>query len=365
MPNPAVAARVAVFPAREVAMDDNKISQRVKWGVIGLLLVCAVLAAMLWKQDKHSDSALWFVGLLVLTATALTLTAIVFGGLKLNDANEAFGLPSGSVRTLLAVGVMVLFAVFGLKFFGDTLDQAQTPRPSDKPFEQVEVPVARLEAELERYKQVKSVLVVVASPGRAAAGNDAGANARLSLYTMESRPSTSALDAQKQLLTAIITLLTTVVGFYFGSKSAGDGMRGAAAAAPTDPGAQQRQAEGLASDRDGLEAQIKAQRETLERLKAQPTPEGGPAPGVAAALAQALDLDGQLDTLREKLSTALTAAQAKLAAVAAAPAGGEAAARDAAQQALAQASAELQALKQATQAFADATTKLLELTAKG
>ena len=347
-------------------MDDDKISQRVKWGVVGLLLVCAALALMLANQAKHNDSALWFVGLLVLTATALTLTSIVFGGLKLNDANEAFGLPSGSVRTLLAVGVMVLFAVFGLKFFVDTQDQAMMPKPSDKPFEQVDVPMTRLEGELERYKQVKSVLVVVSSPGRAASGNDAGANARLALYTLESRPNTSALDAQKQLLTAIITLLTTVVGFYFGSKSAGDGMRGAAAAAPpADPGAQQRQADGLSSDRDGLEAQIKTQRETLARLKAQPTPDGGPAPGVAAALAQALTLDGGLDALREQLSIALTDAQAKLAAIAAAPAGGEAAARDAAQQALTQANTALDALKQAVQQFADATTQLLELTAKG
>lgn len=346
-------------------MDEEKISLRVKWGVGGLLLVCLALAIMLWKQDG-SGSALWFVGLLVLTATALTLTAIVFGGLKLSDANEAFGLPSGSVRTLLAVGVMVLFAVFGLKFFGDTDAQTGASRLGDKPFaERIEVAPAKLAEELARYKESQSVLPVVVSPGRVASGTDAGANAVLNLYVLKSGRPAEAVDAQKQLLTAIITLLTTVVGFYFGSKSASDGLRARNDSTPTDPAAQQGQQATLAANRDALEAQIKTDRDTLSRLRALPASEGGAAGPIASALAQALDLDGKLDALRERLSTALTDAQAKLAAVAAAPSGGEAAARDAAQKALAQAGTELDALKQAAQQFGAATAQLLALTAKG
>ena len=350
-------------------MPDKEISRRVRWGVLGLLAICAVLALTLALPSRGGDSALWFVGLLVLTATALTLTAIVFGGLNLSDANEAFGLPSGSVRTLLAVGVMVLFAVFGLKFFADAQSQASLLRVGEKPFEQIEVPVARLEAEMARYKQVPTLLVVVASPGRAAAGADAGANAKLNLYTLETRRPADAVDAQKQLLTAIITLLTTVVGFYFGSKSAGDGLRARNEGAPTDPKAQQRQQASLATDRDALEAQLKTDRETLARLRALPASsdgsDGEAAGKIATALAPALDLDGKLDALRERLAAAQADAQAKLDAIAAAPAGGEAAAREAAQQALTQASMALDALKQAAQQFATATNQLLELTAKG
>ncbi|WP_457388811.1 hypothetical protein [Roseateles sp. P5_E1] len=342
-------------------MDDEKVSRRVKWGVIGLLAICAVLALTLLAPNPRGDSALWFVGLLVLMATALTLTAIVFGGLNLNDANEAFGLPSGSVRTLLAVGVMVLFAVFGLKFFSEAQEEARMPRPGDKPFEQIEVPLARLPDEITRYKQVPSLLVVVASPGRAASGTDAGANAKLNLYTLESRPSASAMDAQKQLLTAIITLLTTVVGFYFGSKSAGDGLRARNEGTPADPAAPQRQQAALATERDALEAHIKSDRETLEALRN--------APGdVDAARRQKLDeaqgLSSRLDALRDQLARALTEAQTRLGAIAAAPAGGEAAARDAAQKALARASTELDALKQAAQQFEAAVAQLRTPAAK-
>jgi cell division protein FtsB len=333
-------------------MDEEKVSRRVKWGVVGLLAICAVLGFTLLFPARTGDSALWFVGLLVLTATALTLTAIVFGGLNLNDANEAFGLPSGSVRTLLAVGVMVLFAVFGLKFFGSADTQAGESRLADKPFAQVEVAPARLADEVERYKQSQSVLPVVVSPGRAASGADAGANAKLSLYLLKAGRPAEAVDAQKQLLTAIITLLTTVVGFYFGSKSAGDGLRARSDGTPTDPTAQQRQQAALTTEHEALEAHIKSDRDTLGRLREAP---GGIDP---AKVDEAQGLSNRLDPLREELATALTEAQTRLGAVGAAPAGGETAARDAAQKALARASAALDALKQAAQQFEAAVAKL-------
>lgn len=325
--------------------DGKKISRRVKWGAGGLLAICAVLGLTLLFPKGTGDSALWFVGLLVLTATALTLTAIVFGGLNLNDANEAFGLPSGSVRTLLAVGVMVLFAVFGLKFFGNADAHTGEARLADKPFEQIEVAPARLAEEVERYKQSQSVLPVVVSPGRAASGADPGANARLNLYLLKAGRPAEAIDAQKQLLTAIITLLTTVVGFYFGSKSAGDGLRARSEGPSGDPTAQQRQQAALTTERDALEAHIKSARDTLARLRE--------APGDldTTRVDEALGQSSRLDPLREELATALTEAQTRLGAIGAAPAGGETAARDAAQKALARASTALDALKQAAQQF--------------
>lgn len=344
--------------------QQDKVSRRVKWGVIGLLAVCAVLAIMLTWSGRSSDSALWFVGLLVLMATALTLTAIVFGGLDLNDANEAFGLPSGSVRTLLAVGVMVLFAVFGLKFFGDAQLQASTPRLSDKPLEQIEVPVARLEVELARYQQVPSLMVVIASPGRAPAGNDPGANAKLNLYTLEPRPSAAAVDAQKQLLTAIITLLTTVIGFYFGSKSASEGLRNRSdASPPNDPAAPQRQQAALVTGREALEAQIQADRDTLDALREASRLTAPRTAKFGEALDAATALDRRIEQLRDHLARALTEAQARLSAIAAAPAGGEAAAREAAQKALARAHTEFDALKLLAQEFATAVVQLREMSA--
>lgn len=350
-------------------MADEKIPPGVKWGAIGLFAgTVMMLPTMLWARE--GDSALWFVALLVLMTAALTLTAMVFNGLSLADAGEAFGLPSGSVRTLLAVGVMVLFAVFGLKFFAGADKHDSAPRLSEKAVEQVEVPAARLQDEVARYEKNRFVVVVTA-PGRAASANgrdDPGANAKLSLYTLESRRSPEAIDVQKQLLTAIITLLTTVIGFYFGSKSAGEGLRNRGGGTPpADPAGLAPQRDVLKTDSEALEADVAAQRQTLADLRAlPPNPDADRARDIAEALSQALDVDGRLDTLREALATALAAVQDKTAAVATAAEGSERSAREAeAQAALTQARAALEALKLASQQLAEPLARLQKLTAEG
>lgn len=351
-------------------MADEKIPPGVKWGAIGLFAgTVMMLPTMLLARE--GDSALWFVALLVLMTAALTLTAIVFNGLSLADAGEAFGLPSGSVRTLLAVGVMVLFAVFGLKFFADAASQDAAPRLSDKPIELIEVPAARLQDEVARYEKNKSLVVVVTAPGRAASANgrdDPGANAKISLYTLESRRSPEAIDVQKQLLTAIITLLTTVIGFYFGSKSAGEGLRSRGGGAPpADPAGLAPQRDTLKTETEALEAAVAAQRQTLADLRAlPPSADVDRARDIAEALSQALDVDGRLDALREALATALAAVQDKTAAVATAAEGSERSAREAeAQAALTQARAALDALKLASQQLAEPLATLQKLTAEG
>ena len=350
---------------------SDKLAQGVKWGAIGLFVGTSMLTVAILLPDKSDNSALWFVALLVLTTSALTLTAIVFGGLNLTDPGEAFGLPSGSVRTLLAVGVMVLFAVFGLKFFTDAAKQGAVPRLSEKPIEIVEVLAVQLQDEVARYEKNKSLVVVVTAPGRAASASgkdDPGVNAKLSLYTLESRRSPEAVDAQKQLLTAIITLLTTVIGFYFGSKSASDGLRNRdGKPPPADPASLGPQRSALKTGSDALEAEIATQRQTLAEIRVlPPSTDADRAKDIANALSNALDVDHGLDTLRKDLATALATMQDKTAAVATAAEGSERSAREGeALAALTNARAALGALKQASQQLAVPLATLQKLMAEG
>ena len=223
-------------------------------GVGALMLGAAsILLMVLGSQAsaEQSVNALWFVGLLVIVMAGLTFTAMVFGGLGMANKDEAFGLPSGSVRTLLAIGIMVLLVVFGLNFvrsgtqlFSDVLD--------------IQVPADKLEKESLRYREAGFVPVTV-DPGSDVAGTTPAKPAKVRLFRNK-LPSEIA-DLQKQVITAIVTLLTTIVGFYFGSKSSAQRDKGADDAGPT-PGPDETQSPGqalkdLSTQRVALIARVK------------------------------------------------------------------------------------------------------------
>jgi hypothetical protein len=197
--------------------------------LIGILLTCALLVAVIdpltGNKRLDPDNPFWFVGLLVVFAAALTLMAIVFRWLGVENREEAFALPSGSVRTLLAVGVMVLFAFFGLTFF----DHAATGGPKERlaavPLRTVDAPTdaAALAKDIARYE----------GHGLVALPTAAG---KLELYQKEATLPEGVTDMQKQMLTTVGALLTTVLGFYFGSRSAEGARGGGTPAAPVSDG---------------------------------------------------------------------------------------------------------------------------------
>ena len=193
-------------------------------GVGAVMLGAASISLMVLGSKasaEQSVNALWFVGLLVIVMAGLTFTAMVFGGLGMANKDEAFGLPSGSVRTLLAIGIMVLLVVFGLNFvrsgtqlFSDVLD--------------IQVPADKLEKESLRYREAGFVPVTV-DPGSEAIAATLATSATQAMPAKSAMPAKVRLfrnklpleiaDLQKQVITAIVTLRTTIVGFYFGSKS--------------------------------------------------------------------------------------------------------------------------------------------------
>ena len=182
------------------------------WVAIGLLLlVFGFTVALTLPTYVNRSNPFWFVGMLVIFGAALSLIAVVFRWLGLASRDEAFALPSGSVRTLLAIGVMVLFAVFGLDAVSVS-DDSLTHRLSDQPMATATAPAAPalLDAEIKRYER-QGMAVVVDSVG--------AASAALKLYRIDRVKPPETTDMQKQVLTALVTLLTSVVSFYFGSRS--------------------------------------------------------------------------------------------------------------------------------------------------
>jgi hypothetical protein len=188
-----------------------------------IALVTAALATGKAGAEHTSFNALWFIGLLVVFMGALAVTAAIFTGLRMGNALEAFGLPTGSVRALLAIGIMLVFVVFGLNFF-NAASQANVDRLTEKPT-QVAVPFEQRASEVERYTQQNFVVIVTDFGAAASPPSTAASPARLDLHRLDKSLPASAIDVEKQIITAIITLLTTVIGFYFGSRSSAEGYR--------------------------------------------------------------------------------------------------------------------------------------------
>lgn len=281
------------------------------------------LAAFLgWRIDgsEPQDATFSFIGIVIIFMAALTVAATIFVGLKLANPLEAFGLPAGSMRALLAIGVMILFVVFGLPMISPQGSDAMEAKEGT-------VPRAELAAavQLHREQGLRIRILDYGSDAVPAAGTtqfQAARPARFQTFGRIDLRSPEEVDFGKQVLTAIITLLTSVISFYFGSRSAAEvaerqresilpGVPGT----PGTPGALSQQ---LKAGQAALAAELAAQAAKIQTLKNDPAVASDP--GRAAALAEAEKLGRPAEALSAQLSQRLAAADSALAAAAAATA---------------------------------------------
>jgi len=127
----------------------------------------------------------------------------------------ALGLPEGSIRAFLTIGLLVLVAVFG------TFIYFESSKAATYTIVRADVPVASADELSALIKSVGDKFVVVPK-GKTA-------------DVVSATPDTTRADIAKQLLTMIATALTTVIGFYFGTSAATAGA--AAASSAGGPGA--------------------------------------------------------------------------------------------------------------------------------
>jgi hypothetical protein len=287
-------------------------------GILVLAIGSLLLGAYgLDMRGTHSDS-FRFISLLILFMTALVVTATVFSGLQLGDRGEAFGLPSGSIRALLAIGLMILFVVFGLPLILPQKNDAGGAS-SRVIAENIAIPYEQRDAVIQRYTQQNMIVIPIDYGAPTTGVGTAQAvvrDAHIKLMTIDDNA--ARIDFGKQLITAIITLLTSVVSFYFGSRSATDAMK---------PGTQTDTASlDLAIHRKELAARFEtfkqallARAKTIDEAKALPDADNPADAEARRAAAAAVDARRKaLETQSAGLQTLLTAIDQAIAGLAAA-----------------------------------------------
>jgi hypothetical protein len=156
-----------------------------------------------WMQTfgglQQELAIVYFIGLIVLALLlGLKITAVLFSHVGIADGNAAMGLPSGSIRAIIALGLVLIFAVMAMGLFSQLHQSGRLVTSEGLTQAQVEeIPRAQIVAQRIREVDGETLFDV----DQRAPGNDV------------------ADDVAKQLVTILGTLVVAVSAFYFGANS--------------------------------------------------------------------------------------------------------------------------------------------------
>jgi hypothetical protein len=192
-------------------------------GLVGSVVFLVALAGVAWLVQAvfHHLSAGWGLPILALSSVLLLLGALlVFTTLihliDLSDPKSALGLPDGSVRALLALALLGLFAIMASSVL------------VNPPAHQLKGIPERLISALAQYNPNEPDIFWV--PDRRTDSNQP------LTFTAMINPTTHVDEFGKQMLTLVGTLMTAVISFYFGSAASSQTAQGESGAQPNPTG---------------------------------------------------------------------------------------------------------------------------------
>ena len=219
-------------------MDDATKDKLTKLGMVaGGIALVIVLIVILYKLKffgyfNYSEatilSAVVLIGLALVVLLAAVL-AMIYSGIGITNKDQPLGLPEGSVRSLIAFSLVLIFVLLAV-FLYSNVSRLQT-----QPWALTNVTKAQLDALGKDY-------VVVSSEAMKDAKGDPTLNENkepLYSVTYYGRHSKDGDDFAKQIFTTLATIFTSVISFYFGSgvatSGAGAVAKAIAAASPEKP----------------------------------------------------------------------------------------------------------------------------------
>ena len=178
--------------------------------VILLFIALAYEFRELIEIDKSTVSgaslSLLVIGGVIVLILLLTVVAMIFSGLGLTNKDQAMGLPEGSIRAVIALSLIVLFAILSVFLYegvsGGSVKIVQNLTDEERAQFLKDHPTAR---------DIQSI-----------PSTDPKGQPLKDLYnvTYRSAPDTTSDDFAKQLLVLLGTLMTAVTSFYLGAGTA-------------------------------------------------------------------------------------------------------------------------------------------------
>ena len=176
------------------------------WKITVFFTVLVGLAFLLnglvhdFQNREFSLATLALGGVVALLGSLLVFTTLL-DALGLSDKTQALGMPEGSVRAMLALALLGLFAILA----SSVLIQPDQRKSAG-------LQAADVTALIKNNPDAHDI-VQIAEP--AAAGGS-----QPTTYTVTFTSPRQLSDSAKQMLTLVGTLMTAVISFYFGTASA-------------------------------------------------------------------------------------------------------------------------------------------------
>ena len=226
----------SILPARTIRVAVGVGS------IAGFLLVMSMLLGALRGQADYLVLPVVAIAGVLLLLAALALVAVAFRSIDLHDRTQALGLPEGSIRAIIALALVVLFAILAVYLYSSA-GQSTTWQIKDLTEEQAAAternlwPQGRVTVRIEQPPKAQPA-AAQPSPAQGAPPPPATAPEQpaAKLFTVQVREANTVRDdLAKQLLVLIGTLVTAVSSFYFGAKAGGGTVIDVAAQRPPTP----------------------------------------------------------------------------------------------------------------------------------
>ena len=180
--------------------------------LVGVIIGIFSLLTKLISPDKSGSLALLAIGGVLVLIFMLTAVAMVFSALGLANSQLAMGLPDGSIRAVIALSLIVLFAILSVFLYQGISATNASPN------------IVQSISEAERaqfirdHSSARDLQAVFAKDADGKQLKDKDGN---NLYDVSYRSTNLAADDfAKQLLVLLGTLMTAITSFYLGAGTA-------------------------------------------------------------------------------------------------------------------------------------------------